>query len=207
MRGGRGCACVRAQPHWGGDLDIRFIDAKGRLPQRTRDSVISRVSPDKRRTGKSSPLDIKFDVPLVFNHLPFHLLVERTHRNPFSEYLQSHSLPDVTLQAYRIQQRFRGPAQHIDKAWSDRQAQGVDLGSTADRAYSTNRGNDISLNSYIGDERCVSGAIISSSPVRTLSPLLGSPFPRKPIKCRFSCVLIVEKRPCVIIPVVTRSCW
>ena len=71
------------------------------------------------------PGDVVLDVAHLLDHAFLHGVVERTHRAPFAEDLECHTLADVALRASVGEERFRRPRQHVDEAWRDGPAGGI----------------------------------------------------------------------------------
>ena len=64
---------------------------------------------------------------LLFDHLPLHSFVERSHGEPFAEDLQGDTLANVALRAAVMEKRLIRPAQHVDEARRNGEAGRIDL--------------------------------------------------------------------------------
>src|SRR5205085_12696314 len=99
--------------------DRRRADERGDV---RRDAALFEVAEILR---ERRPGDVVLEVALVGEHALFHPGAERPHGLAFAEDLGRHALPQLALRAAIHDQRLRGPRQHVDEAWGDREIGGI----------------------------------------------------------------------------------
>ena len=110
--------------------------------------------------GQGGPLDVELDVALLLEHLLLHFLVQRAHRSAFAKHLEGDALPDVALRPAIVEERFGGPAEHVDEAGSNGEAGGINLRPAARVFQGAHHDNLVALDGHIAYEGRLGAAVV-----------------------------------------------
>ena len=109
---------------------------------------------------KRVPFDLVFDVGLVLQHVLAESIVYWAHRFAFAHDFGGHALANLALRSAILNERFRRPRKHIDKAGGHGETPRVDRGFGGGIRQIAYAGNAIAADGDICDPSLGTGAVI-----------------------------------------------
>ena len=125
--------------------------------------------------GQGGPGDVEFDIALQGHQLLLHRVRQWAHRPPLPEYLQGDALTKVALTPAVLEQRLRGPAQHVDEPGGDGESAGIDLGAAGARQSGGHGRDAVPQNGHVAGKRSRAGPVVHGAAADDQVVCLGGP--------------------------------
>ena len=104
-----------------------------------------------QEVGQRVPCHVIANVALTIGHIRLRRLIDRAEAPALAEDLRRHALADIAFTRAILDQRFGGPAQHIDEARGHRHAAGVDRCRRRSREVGSDRRDIFARDGDIAD--------------------------------------------------------